>query len=503
MSVRALSVSPRKRNIHSTGTNQFSSEETNSKNEEYCIHLSLKQIITIAIGSMIVSFLAGRVLSDQVQVNDARLQKVLLESVSNIDDDTLKTKEESGDVLSLSALTKDLDYNDTLRLFPITHAKMNSSEIRRSVHRDKCLMDSPFCNSHLDGFGKNNSLVEEERENDSENIELEKYDSNSLQQLSIDMENVEYELADSSERLTAALMQLIEQTSETLLSYECHGLEPSGLTCIGILVKGHVVARTWPNDRVIMLDLFTSGSEILIDLVPTIIDSFGSLDSKAFHIIWSHKYRGFRDCPSGNDNLEDSDLGRTLGHIGWEKERVASFQTNFQRIDIYDIIEPRFDSPTENSVFIQHDGSIQSSNSVLSEKDRIVYLDGVMQSRRYGESAYHEALVHPAIFAHENPKRIAIIGGGEGATLREVLKHNTVDKVVMIEIDEKMVNVSRAYLPGWSDCTNILGSSHSCFEDPRSEMYYEDAITWFIDRFGPKGENIPGEQFDVIIMDAL
>jgi spermidine synthase len=49
---------------------------------------------------------------------------------------------------------------------------------------------------------------------------------------------------------------------------------------------------------------------------------------------------------------------------------------------------------------------------------------------------YHEALVHPALFSHSNPKRVAIIGGGEGATLREVLKHNTVSEAIMIEIDE-------------------------------------------------------------------
>ena len=105
------------------------------------------------------------------------------------------------------------------------------------------------------------------------------------------------------------------------------------------------------------------------------------------------------------------------------------------------------------------------------------------------------------MFAHENPKRVAIIGGGEGATLREVLKHKTVEKVIMIEIDQKMVELSREYLPFWSDCSMLSGSTPSCFEDSRVEVYYEDAFKWFIDRYltGKGGY----EPFDAIIMDAL
>jgi spermidine synthase len=55
--------------------------------------------------------------------------------------------------------------------------------------------------------------------------------------------------------------------------------------------------------------------------------------------------------------------------------------------------------------------------------DKLLYLDGVLQSTYYGDAAYHEALVHPTMTSHPNPRQGAIIGGGEGATLREVLKH--------------------------------------------------------------------------------
>jgi spermidine synthase len=108
------------------------------------------------------------------------------------------------------------------------------------------------------------------------------------------------------------------------------------------------------------------------------------------------------------------------------------------------------------------------------------------------------------MFTHRNPKRVAIIGGGEGATLREVLKHNTVEKVVMIEIDEMMVKASREFLPDWNDCSDQVGSRPNCFDDPRAEVFFEDAFKWFIDRFSDDGQFQGTEKpFDVIIMDAL
>jgi spermidine synthase len=98
---------------------------------------------------------------------------------------------------------------------------------------------------------------------------------------------------------------------------------------------------------------------------------------------------------------------------------------------------------------------------------------------------------------------VAIIGGGEGATLREVLKHKTVETATMIDIDEVMVNVSREYIPEWSDCSTLVGSAPSCFDDPRADVLYADAIAWFIDRYAQTEEIDPKQKYDVIIMDAL
>ena len=74
-------------------------------------------------------------------------------------------------------------------------------------------------------------------------------------------------------------------------------------------------------------------------------------------------------------------------------------------------------------------------------------------------------------------------------------------KAVMIEIDDEIVGLSKDYLPGWSDCSNIEGSAPWCFDDDRAEPRYEDAMAFFVNRFYKSVST--DEQFDVIIMDAL
>lgn len=134
--------------------------------------------------------------------------------------------------------------------------------------------------------------------------------------------------------------------------------------------------------------------------------------------------------------------------------------------------------------------------------DRILFLDGTIQSIRSMERVYHEALVHPAMFAHPNPKRVAILGGGEGATLREVLKHKTIESAVMVEIDSDMVALSREYLPDFNDCSDLLGRAPNCFDDELATVTFQDGRTWFIDRFS-SSPTVSEEKFDVLLVDAL
>ena len=114
---------------------------------------------------------------------------------------------------------------------------------------------------------------------------------------------------------------------------------------------------------------------------------------------------------------------------------------------------------------------------------RCLILDGKIQSSEQDEFIYHEALVHPSMITHPRPLRVFIAGGGEGATLREVLAHRSVERVVMIDIDQEAVDICRRFLP----------SMHQdSFEDDRVELHHLDAREYLTNS---------KQKFDVIIID--
>ena len=328
--------------------------------------------------------------------------------------------------------------------------------------------------------------------------------------LLVDIKSVDDKFLNSKESLAKAMIDLVEISGLTMLSYHCHRLNPVGVSCVGVLLESHISLHTWPISGAICLDLFTCGPDSLLPILPAIERLFGVARIPAVHgstaekphMQWSYKLRGFRnEVPVKSAG----DIGQFLH--GWSeydmKEKVISINTKYQKIEIYDVINPRFNSLHFYKASIRNDGSYAASNPELFRPDRVLYINGILQSRYYGDASYHEALVHPALFSHPNPKRVAIIGGGEGATLREVLKHNTIEAVTMIEIDEVMVNISKQYLQEWSDCSMIMGSTPSCFDDHRVEVIYTDAISWMTGRFSNIDRVRPEELYDVIIIDAV
>jgi spermidine synthase len=114
---------------------------------------------------------------------------------------------------------------------------------------------------------------------------------------------------------------------------------------------------------------------------------------------------------------------------------------------------------------------------------KALILDGQTQSSLADEFLYHEALVHPAAIAHGGPRRAIVLGGGEGAAVREILRWRTVEHVVMVDIDGEVVEACREHLPEMHDYV---------FDDPRVELAIADALTYV--------ENCD-QQWDVIVSD--
>ena len=137
------------------------------------------------------------------------------------------------------------------------------------------------------------------------------------------------------------------------------------------------------------------------------------------------------------------------------KEFLFSKQSKYQRIDIFDSYDV----------------------------GRVFALDGITQTIENFEFMYHEMLVHVAMFSHPNPEKVLIIGGGDGGTLREVLRHNCVKEAVMCEIDEEVVIAAKKYLPSLSCAMN----------DERASILFKDGAA-YVSQFD--------DYFDVIIIDS-
>ena len=116
---------------------------------------------------------------------------------------------------------------------------------------------------------------------------------------------------------------------------------------------------------------------------------------------------------------------------------------------------------------------------------RMLVLDGVFQTSIFEEYVYHEMIAHVPLFIHPNPKKVLVIGGGDGGTVREVVRHDTVEKVEMVEIDGMVVEACKKYLPEISVALNE--------PNPKLDLKIGDGIQHMADATN---------EYDVIIVDC-
>ena len=137
------------------------------------------------------------------------------------------------------------------------------------------------------------------------------------------------------------------------------------------------------------------------------------------------------------------------------KEHLLSIESPFQKIDVLETYE----------------------------YGRVLVIDGFTMLTEKDEYIYHEMIVHVPMAVNPEAKRILVIGGGDGGTLRELIKYPAIEKIDFVEIDEMVVDISRDFLP----------FVHCGFDDHRIEFYYEDGV-----EFVKNKENI----YDLIIVDS-
>lgn len=114
----------------------------------------------------------------------------------------------------------------------------------------------------------------------------------------------------------------------------------------------------------------------------------------------------------------------------------------------------------------------------------VMLIDGAMMLTTRDNFLYHEMMSHPALFTHADPRQVVIIGGGDCGTLREVLKHDGVERAVQCDIDEQVTRMSEKYFPELCESN----------DDPRAELLFDDGIAYM--------KNVAAGSLDIVIVDS-
>lgn len=237
---------------------------------------------------------------------------------------------------------------------------------------------------------------------------------------------------------------------------------PGGVTGMVLLAESHLAIHTWPETGNVTLDVYvcnfsSDNSQQAQDLLDRIIDAY-----QPTRIM---RHRLVRGDIEGGGSLEQTPAPEERG---WLVERLtpsAAFAFRGQ---------------------VLHGQATAHQSLQIVQTDcfgKALRLDGRFMTSEKEEFFYHEALVHPAAISHPNPGRCLIIGGGDGGAAEELLKHPSVEQVVIADLDADVIEVAR---------TQFQAVNRGALDDPRVHVRIGDGMAYM--------DGNPG-QFDLVFMD--
>ena len=135
---------------------------------------------------------------------------------------------------------------------------------------------------------------------------------------------------------------------------------------------------------------------------------------------------------------EEHRSGLRMGYL--VKQKLFEGQSDFQKVSVYD----------------------------TKSHGRMLFNDDLAMVSERDEFIYHDMIAHPALFLHPNPKRVLVIGGGDGGTAREVMRHKNVETCVMVEIDQMVIDACIAHIP----------QTAVAFSNPKMDLRVEDGVVF-------------------------
>jgi len=284
----------------------------------------------------------------------------------------------------------------------------------------------------------------------------------------------ESEILNEVSTIETGMVNAAEKAGATVINSTFHHFSPYGVSGVVVIQESHLAIHTWPEYQYSAVDLFTCGDSVN----PWVSFDFLKEAFKATSYSALEMRRGSVDQLQRVDFDLSSMREESKNHVNPGKYTRDVWFT---------------DKDANQALSLRYTGEVlfrkESPYQRVSVLDTHAYgkmltIDNMVMCTEKDEHHYHEMISHPAILAHGNAKNILVIGGGDGGTVREILKHDDVEKVTMVEIDETVIEACREHLPSISSELN----------NPKLNLIVGDGIDFV--------KNAKEGEYDLIMVDG-
>ena len=264
-----------------------------------------------------------------------------------------------------------------------------------------------------------------------------------------------------------------QKAGATVINSTFHHFSPWGVSGVVVIQESHLAIHTWPEYGYAAVDLFTCGEMDAWISFDHLKDCFKSQSYSAIEM-----KRGSVNLLTRND-FDMTTMRQKAGE--WRNPDFFTRNVWFTDKDENQALSLRF----TGEVFHDVQSPFQRVRIIESYKyGKMLALDDMVMTTIEDEFHYHEMISHPAIFTHGNAKNILVIGGGDGGTVREILRHEDVQNVTMVEIDGEVIEACKKHLPQIA----------SAFGNPKLNLIVDDGIAFI--------KNAQANTYDIIIVDG-
>lgn len=264
-----------------------------------------------------------------------------------------------------------------------------------------------------------------------------------------------------------------QKAGATVINSTFHHFSPWGVSGVVVIQESHLAIHTWPEYGYAAVDLFTCGDMDAWISFDHLKECFKSLSYSAIEM-----KRGSVNLLTRND-FDMSTMRQRASE--WRNPDFFTRNVWFTDKDENQALSLRF----TGEVFYDVQSPFQRVRILESYKyGKMLALDDMVMTTINDEFHYHEMISHPSILTHGNAKNILVIGGGDGGTVREILKHEGVEKVTMVEIDGEVIEACKQHLP----------TIAAAFDHPKLNLIVDDGIAFV--------KQAQKEAYDIIIVDG-